>query len=63
MTVLVLTAVAVACLALIEALHGHDCVGDGCVFCLYDARYGVAPDDWQHFYDIADDHTLYFRMK
>ena len=36
---------------------------DGCVFCLYDARYGVAPDDWQHFYDIADDHTLYFRMK
>lgn len=34
MTVLVLTAVAVACLALIEALHGHDCVGDGCVFCL-----------------------------
>lgn len=34
MTVLVLTAVAVACLAPIEALHGHDCVGDGCVFCL-----------------------------
>ncbi len=33
-TALILTAIVVACMMLIEALHGHDCVGDGCVFCL-----------------------------
>ncbi|MDO4537463.1 MAG: hypothetical protein Q4B54_04820 [Coriobacteriales bacterium] len=26
--------VAALCIMLIEALHGHECSGDGCIFCL-----------------------------
>ncbi len=35
---------------------------DGCVFCLYDARHGMAPADWHYFYEAADQNTLYFRL-
>ena len=30
----ILTALIVACAIVIEALHGHECSGDGCVLCL-----------------------------
>ena len=36
---------------------------DGCVFCLYDARHGAPGEDWQYFYEAADQNTLCFRMR